>query len=146
MILFQAACIPLFQKSKDVAAEAVTGSGKTLSFLIPALEIMLKRKDKWKVNEVGSVIISPTRELATQIYEVLQNFLKYIKFSSLLLVGGEEVENDVKKYKECGGNIIVATPGRFEDLLVRQKNCNLLAGVKSLVSIHSLEAIWMLYS
>lgn len=97
---------------------------------------MLKREEKWKINEVGAVIISPTRELAKQTYEVLLNFLKYVKFTNLLLVGGDSVESDVINYKTKGGNIIVATPGRFEDLLIRQTNCNLIGGVKSLVSHH----------
>ncbi|KAK6641207.1 hypothetical protein RUM44_012916 [Polyplax serrata] len=128
----QAATINLFQKNKDVAVEAVTGSGKTLSFLIPILEIMTRREERWKANEVGAVVISPTRELAIQTHEVLQYFLKYFKFTNLLLVGGQFVENDVRNYLTNGGNIIIATPGRFEDLLIRQKRCNLIGGVKSL--------------
>lgn len=134
LFLLQAATINLFQKNKDVAVEAVTGSGKTLSFLIPILEIMTRREERWKANEVGAVVISPTRELAIQTHEVLQYFLKYFKFTNLLLVGGQFVENDVRNYLTNGGNIIIATPGRFEDLLIRQKRCNLIGGVKSLVS------------
>ncbi|RXG67711.1 ATP-dependent RNA helicase MAK5 [Armadillidium vulgare] len=72
----QAACIPLFLNHKDVAAEAVTGSGKTLAFLIPVLQILLKREKPLKKFEIGALIILPTRELATQIFEVLQNFFK----------------------------------------------------------------------
>lgn len=115
-----------------MAAEAVTGSGKTLAFLIPALEIMLRREAKWKLNEVGAVIISPTRELATQTSEVLSHFLKHLDFSQLLLVGGNPIECDIQQYRLNGGHIIIATPGRFEDLLIRQ-NINLPSAVKSLV-------------
>lgn len=132
-ISFQAICIPLFQKCKDVSAEAVTGSGKTLAFLIPCLEIMLKRDEKWKPHEIGSVIISPTRELAVQIFDVLNAFLKHIKFTKLLLVGGNSVEADISNFKSGGGNIIVATPGRFEDLLIRQTMSTLCNHIKSLV-------------
>ncbi|KAL0275956.1 UNVERIFIED_CONTAM: hypothetical protein PYX00_003655 [Menopon gallinae] len=128
----QAICIPLFQKCKDVSAEAVTGSGKTLAFLIPCLEIMMKREEKWKPHEIGSVIISPTRELAVQIFDVLNAFLKHIKFTKLLLVGGNSVEADINNFKTGGGNIIVATPGRFEDLLIRQTMSTLSSYIKSL--------------
>lgn len=131
--LFQATCIPLFQRSKDVAAEAVTGSGKTLAFLIPALELMLKRDKTWGKHEIGAVVISPTRELAQQTSDVLSHFLERLKFTQLLLVGGTSVENDVKKFITDGANIIIATPGRFEDLLLNQKSINLAGALKCLV-------------
>jgi ATP-dependent RNA helicase DDX55/SPB4 len=57
----QAATIPLFMKSKDVVVEAVTGSGKTLAFVIPILERLIRRRDKLKKNEIGALVISPTR-------------------------------------------------------------------------------------
>lgn len=57
----QASTIPLFMKHKDVVVEAVTGSGKTLAFAIPILEKLVRRETKLKRNEVGALIISPTR-------------------------------------------------------------------------------------
>ena len=57
----QASTIPLFMKHKDVVVEAVTGSGKTLAFVIPVLEKLIRRERKLKENEVGALIISPTR-------------------------------------------------------------------------------------
>lgn len=56
----QASVIPLFMKNKDVIVEAVTGSGKTLAFVIPIIERLIRRK-KLRKNEVGALIISPTR-------------------------------------------------------------------------------------
>lgn len=81
----QAATIPLLLTNKDVAAEAVTGSGKTLAFLIPMLEILLRRtqSQKWKKFEIGGLIISPTRELALQTNEVLEQLLKHVPVSFL---------------------------------------------------------------
>lgn len=72
VFLLQAATVPLLLTSKDVVVEAVTGSGKTLAFLVPLIEILLRRQkdEKYKKFEVGALIISPTRELALQIYEV----------------------------------------------------------------------------
>ena len=57
----QASTIPLFMKNKDVVVEAVTGSGKTLAFVIPTLERIIRRERKFKRNEIGALIISPTR-------------------------------------------------------------------------------------
>lgn len=57
----QASTIPLFMKHKDVVVEAVTGSGKTLAFVIPILERLARRESKLRKNEVGALIISPTR-------------------------------------------------------------------------------------
>ncbi|KAI9143103.1 P-loop containing nucleoside triphosphate hydrolase protein [Paraphysoderma sedebokerense] len=71
----QSQAIPLFLSNKDVVVEAITGSGKTLSFIIPIIEILRRREDRLKKNQIGAVIVSPTRELAAQIYQVLKLFL-----------------------------------------------------------------------
>lgn len=57
----QASTIPLFMAHKDVVVEAVTGSGKTLAFVIPILEKLLRRETALKANEIGALVISPTR-------------------------------------------------------------------------------------
>ncbi|XP_050464865.1 probable ATP-dependent RNA helicase DDX55 homolog [Cataglyphis hispanica] len=128
----QAACIPLLLNGKDVAAEAVTGSGKTLAFLVPLLEILQKRPEKWKTMEVGAIIISPTRELATQISEILEKFLENIPLlKQVLLVGGVTLKEDAENLKK-GVNIIVATPGRLQDILSNYSSTNLSLCIKSL--------------
>lgn len=88
----QASTIPIFMQNKDVVVEAVTGSGKTLAFVIPVLERIIRRQSKLKRNEIGALIISPTRwvlaasfkvtqdsrlrrELASQIHSVFTSFL-----------------------------------------------------------------------
>jgi ATP-dependent RNA helicase DDX55/SPB4 len=57
----QASTIPLFMQNKDVVVEAVTGSGKTLAFVIPTLERIIRRGRDFKRNEIGALVISPTR-------------------------------------------------------------------------------------
>ena len=57
----QASTIPIFMQNKDAVVEAVTGSGKTLAFVIPVLERIIRRENKLKRNEIGALIISPTR-------------------------------------------------------------------------------------
>ncbi|KAF2896552.1 hypothetical protein ILUMI_09602 [Ignelater luminosus] len=131
----QAATIPLLLNMKDVAAQAVTGSGKTLAFLIPLLELLKRRgnEEGWKPNKVGAIVISPTRELAIQTHAVLLQLLRSVKgLTQVLLVGGNSVEQDVQQIKKNGMNIIVCTPGRLEDLLMRNKDLNLPLAVKSL--------------
>ncbi|KAI8897322.1 P-loop containing nucleoside triphosphate hydrolase protein [Globomyces pollinis-pini] len=128
----QASVTPLFLSYKDVVVEAVTGSGKTLAFVVPVLELLLRRyrEDRpLKKNEIGIVIISPTRELAKQIYEVMADFLNALNqsdvvpeggFNHLLFIGGNDPRHDVLKFQKSGAQIIIGTPGRLDDLLQRQ--------------------------
>eukprot|EP01113_Clastostelium_recurvatum_P027444 TRINITY_DN3310_c0_g1_i1.p1 TRINITY_DN3310_c0_g1~~TRINITY_DN3310_c0_g1_i1.p1 ORF type:complete len:688 (+),score=273.79 TRINITY_DN3310_c0_g1_i1:30-2066(+) len=129
----QASAIPLFLSNKDVVVEACTGSGKTLAFVIPILEILLRREDPLKKKDIGAVVISPTRELATQTSKIIQEFLNDLKPSNspfvpshMLLIGGTDPEEDLKKYRETGANILVGTPGRLDDMLKKlERECNL---------------------
>ena len=73
----QASAIPLFMGNKDVVVEAVTGSGKTLTFLIPMVEKLLRLEERAKKHHVNAVVISPTRELASQINGVLRSLLAF---------------------------------------------------------------------
>lgn len=130
----QSACIPLFMSNKDVAAEAVTGSGKTLAFVIPVIELLLKREEKLKKMQVGALVITPTRELALQISEVMQCFIeKFPQFKQALLIGGSNPIEDVQKLKDHGANILIATPGRLEDMFRRKSDgLDLACAVRSL--------------
>ncbi|KAI1629987.1 ATP-dependent rRNA helicase spb4 [Exophiala viscosa] len=73
----QASTIPLFMGHKDVVVEAVTGSGKTLAFIIPVIERLLRLEEPIQKHHVGAIIISPTRELASQIFNVLISLLDF---------------------------------------------------------------------
>ncbi|KAL6420126.1 hypothetical protein ACFW04_014080 [Cataglyphis niger] len=82
--------------------------------------------------EIGAIIISPTRELATQISEILEKFLKNIPLlKQVLLVGGVTLKEDAENLKK-GVNIIVATPGRLQDILSNYNSINLSLCIKSL--------------
>lgn len=87
------------------------------------------------MHEVGGLIISPTRELATQTSHVLAEFLNNIDgVTQMLTLGGNPIETDVKAFNKNGANILVATPGRLEDLLTRKlPNFHLHKSLKSLV-------------
>ncbi|KAG0221228.1 P-loop containing nucleoside triphosphate hydrolase protein [Mortierella sp. GBAus27b] len=119
----QSGAIPLFMKNKDVVVEAVTGSGKTLSFLIPILEKIHRRSHKLAGSEVGAIVISPTRELATQITKVLAEFEPYLpNIKHQLLIGGEtSLEEDIAAFQEIHPDILIGTPGRLEDMLSQKR-------------------------
>ncbi|KAK3809457.1 MAG: P-loop containing nucleoside triphosphate hydrolase protein [Benniella sp.] len=120
----QSGAIPLFMKNKDVVVEAVTGSGKTLSFLIPILEKIHRRSHKLAASEVGAIVISPTRELATQIAKVLTEFEPFLQnIKHQLLIGGEtSLEEDIASFREIGPDVLIGTPGRLEDMLSQKRD------------------------
>ncbi|KAN0065127.1 ATP-dependent rRNA helicase spb4 [Thecaphora frezii] len=71
----QASTIPLFLSHKDVIVEAVTGSGKTLSYVIPIIEMLLRKGGTLKKDEIGALVVCPTRELAQQVHGIIKTFL-----------------------------------------------------------------------
>ncbi|RPD65179.1 DEAD-domain-containing protein [Lentinus tigrinus ALCF2SS1-7] len=106
----QAKSLPISLKGKDVLGAARTGSGKTLAFLVPVLEILYRRK--WGPQDgLGALIISPTRELAVQIFEVLRSIGGYHSFSAGLVIGGKNLKDERERLSRM--NILVATPGRL---------------------------------
>lgn len=119
----QRAVIPLFLTNKDVCVQAVTGSGKTVAFVIPMVEMLLRNPKPLQADEIGAVVISPTRELARQTHGVARHFCKHAGLTPpLLLVGGTSITEDLSNFHELKSDIIVATPGRLEDILNRYDN------------------------
>lgn len=111
MTEIQRASLPHSLCGRDILGAAKTGSGKTLAFLIPVLEKLYRLR--WGPEDgVGSIIISPTRELTGQLFDVLKSVGKYHSFSAGLLIGGRK---DVGMEKEHVNelNILVCTPGRL---------------------------------
>ena len=95
---------------KDILGAAKTGSGKTLAFLIPILEILFCKK--WtRLDGVGALVISPTRELAYQIYETLRKVGHLHDFSAGLIIGGQNLKFERKRMDQI--NILICTPGRL---------------------------------
>lgn len=130
MTQIQSKSIPPLLTGKDLIGAAKTGSGKTLAFLIPCIELLYKAKFNNK-NGTGVIIISPTRELAMQIYGVLQELCSHGKHSQTygLIMGGANRGTEAEKIRK-GVNIIVCTPGRLLDHLQNTKGFvfrNLLA-------------------
>mmetsp|Transcript_1518 Transcript_1518/g.2178 ORF Transcript_1518/g.2178 Transcript_1518/m.2178 type:complete len:774 (+) Transcript_1518:53-2374(+) len=107
----QNATIPHALGGRDILGAARTGSGKTLAFLVPLLEKLYKERYSAMVDGLGGLVLSPTRELAVQIFQVLRSVGSYHNFSAGLLVGGKK--EFLSEQSRVGSmNIIVGTPGR----------------------------------
>jgi ATP-dependent RNA helicase RhlE len=111
----QAAAIPHAIAGKDVLATAQTGTGKTLAFLIPILEKFLANPGKG----VEALVLVPTRELAMQINTQYEQLRGKKLPAAALLIGGTRERSQIESLRR-GARLVVATPGRFEDLLDRR--------------------------
>jgi len=108
----QEKAIPLILENHNIMAQAKTGTGKTLAYVIPIVE-------KLKFHNNECLILVPTRELAKQVYEVI-NDLRDNRVKSLPIYGGVSINNQIRKLEQ-GIHIIIATPGRLIDLYKRGK-------------------------
>ena len=122
----QSAAIPPALEGKDVLATAQTGTGKTLSYLIPVVEMMLKNETRG----AQALILLPTRELAMQVEAAFKTIRSNSSQSVALVVGGLAERSQLDAIRR-GARLIVATPGRLEDFLKRKLVH--LEGIKILV-------------
>ena len=121
----QVQAIPLLLSGKDIVAQAQTGTGKTLAFLLPILE-----KVSGKQPYIQALIVTPTRELALQITTELKKLAFKVNANVLAAYGGQDVEQQIKKLKSSI-QIVVGTPGRILDHI--RRGTITLSGVKMLV-------------
>ncbi|RZC79302.1 hypothetical protein C5167_003518, partial [Papaver somniferum] len=114
----QRATIPLFCNKKDVSVDAVTGSGKTLAFIIPLVEIFRGSYHTPKPHQVLGMILSPTRELGIQIFNVAKPFIStLVNVKPVLLFGGQSVRADITKIEAEGANLIILILDEADQLL-----------------------------
>ncbi|GFR47135.1 hypothetical protein Agub_g8823 [Astrephomene gubernaculifera] len=118
----QARTIPALLTGRDVLGAARTGSGKTLAFLIPCAELLYRAKFMPR-NGTGAIVISPTRELALQIYGVARDLLKYHTQTHGIVMGGANRRTESEKLVK-GVNLLVSTPGRLLDHLQNTRGFN----------------------
>ena len=111
MTAIQNACIPHALAGRDILGSARTGSGKTLAFIVPVLEDLFRNRFT-PADGPGAAILSPTRELAVQIFQVLKIAGKYHSFAVGLLIGGKKDFFEEQQHVATT-NIIIATPGRL---------------------------------
>ncbi len=118
----QAGAIPPALEGDDILATASTGTGKTLSFLIPMIERLEEisvASTRGKKTPVLSLILLPTRELAMQVLEAFYKLCPTAKADAVLVCGGLSENTQIEQLSR-GPRLVVATPGRLEDFLRRR--------------------------
>ncbi len=113
----QEEAIPIILDGKDMLGCAQTGTGKTAAFAIPTLQLLSKeQEDRSQTRAIAALILTPTRELAIQIYESTGTDSKYTGLQSCVVYGGVSQKPQERVLKR-GVDILVATPGRLLDLM-----------------------------
>lgn len=112
----QQQAIPLLLEGKDVLAFAQTGTGKTAAFLLPILQLLSIENAS---DAPRALILTPTRELALQVNQVIERLVKELSVRHLAVFGGTPIEEQIELIKN-GIDILVATPGRLLDLVNRE--------------------------
>ena len=114
----QETSIPFALENKDIIAEAHTGTGKTLAFLIPIFE-----KINLEKREMQAIILAPTHELVVQIESQIKLLAtnSHMDIKSLSIMGESNIEKQIKKLKEIKPHIIIGSPGRILDLIKKRK-------------------------
>jgi ATP-dependent RNA helicase DDX18/HAS1 len=115
MTEIQQRAIPPLLAGRDVLGAAKTGSGKTIAFLVPAIEMLSSLKFKPR-NGTGVIVVSPTRELALQIFGVARELMAHHSQTYGIVIGGANRRAEAEKLAK-GVNLLIATPGRLLDHL-----------------------------
>ncbi|KAH9732309.1 DEAD-box ATP-dependent RNA helicase 31 [Citrus sinensis] len=138
MTIVQEATLPVLLKGKDVLAKAKTGTGKTVAFLLPSIEVVIKSppvdRDQRR-PPILVLVICPTRELATQAATEASTLLKYHPSIGVqVVIGGTRLALEQKRMQANPCQILVATPGRLRDHIENTAGfATRLMGVKVLV-------------
>nr|WP_319487470.1 DEAD/DEAH box helicase [uncultured Caproiciproducens sp.] len=113
----QEQAIPLVLAGRDLLGCAQTGTGKTAAFAVPILQLLGNHiAEKIEPRKIRSLILTPTRELAVQIYESFHSYGRYTRLHACVVFGGVSQKMQVEKLRR-GVDILVATPGRLNDLM-----------------------------
>ncbi|MDC6350914.1 DEAD/DEAH box helicase [Zeaxanthinibacter sp. PT1] len=111
----QAKAIPPILEGKDILASAQTGTGKTAGFTLPMLQL-LSQGQQLRQRPVRGLVLTPTRELAAQVFENVKSYSAYTDLRSSVIFGGVNQNPQVRQLRN-GVDILVATPGRLIDLI-----------------------------
>lgn len=110
----QEKAIPVMLEGKDIVACAQTGTGKTAAFALP----ILNKLEYKKKHQIRALVLTPTRELAVQIFENFKKFGRYLKLRACCVYGGAP-SSPQRKALRSGCDILIATPGRLNDFMVQ---------------------------
>ena len=111
----QEKAIPVVLEEKDVLASAQTGTGKTAGFVLPIIEMLTWAQRGQKKRKIRALVLTPTRELAAQIYDNAREYSKYVDFRTAVIFGGVKQRPQEATLRQ-GVDLLVATPGRLLDL------------------------------
>ncbi|MDR1934484.1 MAG: DEAD/DEAH box helicase [Candidatus Accumulibacter sp.] len=129
----QAQAIPIVLSGKDLMGGAQTGTGKTAAFALPLLQRILPFANPSSSparHPVRILMLTPTRELAIQVFEAVKDYGKYLPFRSLCVYGGVDIKPQIEEIR-LGVEVLVATPGRLLDLV--EQRCLNFGQVQALV-------------
>jgi len=124
----QTETIPVAMLGKDILASSQTGSGKTMAFLLPIMQRLLRQK-AFSKRDPRALILAPTRELANQVYQDFKKLTGGSRLNASLIVGGESF-NDQAKVLRKEPDLIIGTPGRMADHLEHRH-----------IALHALEVL-----
>lgn len=108
--------IPSALKGKDILGLAQTGTGKTAAFAVPTLQLLEEHTKQGTKRKIRSLVLTPTRELATQIHESFKVYGSDLSLKTSVIFGGVNQNSQVRELK-AGIDILIATPGRLMDLV-----------------------------
>ncbi|WP_083196053.1 DEAD/DEAH box helicase [Arcobacter porcinus] len=126
----QEKAIPLALKGKDIIGISQSGTGKSCAFILPILQNLIEEQKNSSNSVLRALIIAPTRELAKQIVNSIDDYSKYLDIKRVAVFGGESKNLQTKKFS-AGTNIVVATAGRLLEH-IKESSIN-LASVKYVV-------------
>ena len=112
----QSQAIPMILEGGDLLASSQTGTGKTAGFTLPLLQHLMKKVPAPSPAVTRALILTPTRELASQVEECVKELGKNLPLKSAVIFGGVNIKSQIKHLRK-GVDIIVATPGRLLDLI-----------------------------
>jgi len=116
----QEQAIPVILQGRDILAGAQTGTGKTAGFTLPLLQLLHNQPLPKKPHPIRALILTPTRELAMQVYESVNSYGKHLPLFAEVVFGGVSIHSQIKRLQR-GADILVATPGRLLDLLYQKQ-------------------------
>lgn len=112
----QAQAIPHILSGSDITGTAQTGTGKTAAFALPIIQRLTNDAPNGKFRPIRALVLSPTRELASQIGDSFRTYGKHTSLKHTVIFGGVSQHGQVKALKR-GVDVVVATPGRLLDLM-----------------------------
>ncbi len=111
----QLKAIPVVIEGRDVLAAAQTGTGKTAGFTLPLLERLSQKQPHMHAKQIRALVLTPTRELAAQVAQSIEDYGKYTPYRSTVVFGGVGINPQLATIRK-GVDIVIATPGRLLDI------------------------------